>query len=125
MRNPISSFLEQVRQATQRSVTIEENRRYHRASFPWLRVELRGFSPLARDWSAGGVAIDAGKLDIPVGAIVQGRVGWAASDIRYPFYADLVRRMPDGRLALRWLELDAAFLRELDNAAHAGEPLER
>ncbi|WP_045446499.1 PilZ domain-containing protein [Tepidicaulis marinus] len=113
------------KQKAERSVAIVENRRYRRTSFPWLEVQIRGFTATAKDWSAGGVALEAEGLDLRVGTIVKGEAGWAAATKRTPFYADLVRRMPDGQLAFRWLDLDPAFLRELDEAAHAGEPAGR
>jgi len=125
MQNLVSTLLERSRKAASRSITAEENRRYHRASFPRLEVEARGFIMRARDWSAGGALIGAEGLDLSVGSIVTGQTGWVTSPLRYAYYADVVRRAEDGKFALRWLKLDPAFLRELDEAAHAGEPLAR
>ncbi|MGK2742153.1 PilZ domain-containing protein [Tepidicaulis sp. LMO-SS28] len=125
MQNLVSTLLERGKKTASRSITAEENRRYHRASFPRLEVEARGFIMRARDWSAGGALIGAEGLDLSVGSIITGQTGWITSTLRYPYYADVVRRVEDGKFALRWLKLDPAFLRELDEAAHAGEPLAR
>lgn len=125
MQNLVSTLMERGRKAANRSITAEENRRYHRASFPRLEVEARGFIMRAQDWSAGGALIGAEGLDLSVGTIVTGQTGWISSPLRHGYYADVVRREENGKYALRWLKLDPAFLRELDDAAHAGEPLTR
>lgn len=94
-----------------------ERRHHRRESDPWLRVETEGFAYLARDWSAGGVSIprfhDAG----PVGTLLSGEAGWTCADTLAPFMATIVRRDPDGTVALRWLDAERDFLTELDVSA--------
>ena len=94
-----------------------ERRHHRREGEPWLRVETEGFAYLARDWSAGGVSIprfhDAG----PVGTLLSGEAGWTSEDTLAPFMATIVRRDPDGTVALRWLDAQRDFLTRLDEAA--------
>jgi hypothetical protein len=95
----------------------EERRRHMRASQPWLRVETEGFVYIVRDWSAGGTAIDHFHYTGHIGSLVSGKVGWSEAEALTPFRADIVRRGPDGSTVLRWLDIDAPLLAELDHVA--------
>lgn len=97
---------------------LQEERRLHiRASQPWLRVETEGFAYIVRDWSVGGAAIDHFHSSGTVGSLITGLVGWSGSETLSPFQADIVRQDGAGRTALRWLHMDAALQRELDDIA--------
>jgi len=95
----------------------EERRRHMRASQPWLRVETEGFVYIVRDWSAGGTAIDHFHDTGHIGSLVSGKVGWSEAEALTPFRADIGRRGPDGSTVLRWLDIDATLLAELDHVA--------
>jgi hypothetical protein len=95
----------------------EERRLRMRASQPWLRVETEGFAYIVRDWSAGGTAISHFHSTSPIGALVSGTVGWSDTEALTPFRADIVRRDSDGCIVLRWLDIDATLLAEMNHLA--------
>jgi len=95
----------------------EERRLHTRVGQPWLRIETQGFAYIALDWSAGGVAIDHFHDAGPVGTFISGQVGWATADSLFPFTGDLVRRISPGTTVLRWLDIPADFLAQLDQIA--------
>ncbi|PCJ69663.1 MAG: hypothetical protein COA62_09100 [Rhodobiaceae bacterium] len=95
----------------------EERRLHGRVGQPWLRIETQGFAYIALDWSAGGVAIDHFHDAGPVGTLVTGQAGWATADSLFPFTGDVVRQTPEGMTVLRWLDMPADFLTQLDQVA--------
>jgi len=98
--------------------SLQAERRLHiRANQPWLRVETEGFAYIVHDWSVGGAAIDHFHSSGSVGSLVTGLVGWSGAETLSPFQADIMRQEEKGRTALRWLHMDAALQRELDQIA--------
>ncbi len=95
----------------------EERRVLPRASEPWMRIETQGFSYIALDWSAGGVAIDRFHDAGTPGTLVSGQAGWASADSLFTFTGDIVRKTSHGVTVLRWLDLPADFLTQLDVGA--------
>ena len=100
-----------------------EHRLHPRMRTPWLRVEIDGISYQTNDWSTGGMALD--RFDRPnhmgepgqVGDLVSGVLGWARSDERRHFTAQIVRLGPGSRVAFQWLDTPPGILREMDRAS--------
>lgn len=82
-----------------------------------MRIETQGFAYIAQDWSSGGAAINHFHDAGPVGTLVSGQLGWAATDSLFAFTGDIVRKTPEGVTVLRWLDIQSDILAQMDQVA--------
>jgi hypothetical protein len=99
-----------------------ERRAHERVEAPALTLTTAGMALHVLDWSLGGIRIappDSGRThgrsatSYKVGDKIKGKASLAREPSTPPergeFVAEVVRTMPDGALALRWVEVSSAL----------------
>ena len=88
-----------------------DRRQHGRFGRPSLRVRYHGRRVRAGDWSLGGclLPIPEPPFDPPlrVGDTFEGRISGIGLGNSGDFLAEVVRIAGDGKVGLRWLELDS------------------